>query len=99
MHIGFSRCEHNIILCRYPGTGARALSVDSFQHFFPISIQTKRSILHICRPVTDQSYVHGSRGICLSGGSKFALYSSCNVSHGELSGYLVYSIAKFYVIP
>ena len=26
---GYSRCEHNNILCRYPGTGSRALSVNS----------------------------------------------------------------------
>ena len=28
-HIGYSRCELNIILCRYPSSGSRARSVDS----------------------------------------------------------------------
>ena len=28
-HIGHSKCERNTILCRYPGTGSRAPSVDS----------------------------------------------------------------------
>ena len=28
-HIGYSRCEHNTILCRYPSSGSRAPSVDS----------------------------------------------------------------------
>ena len=28
-HIGYSKCQHNTILCRYPDTGSRAPSVDS----------------------------------------------------------------------
>ena len=28
-HIGYSKCEHSTILCRYPGTGSRAPSVGS----------------------------------------------------------------------
>ena len=28
-HIGYSRCEHKTILCRYPSSGSRAPSVDS----------------------------------------------------------------------
>ena len=28
-HIGYSKCEHTTILCRYPGTGSRAPSEDS----------------------------------------------------------------------
>ena len=28
-YFGYSRCEHSTILCRYPSTGSRALSVDS----------------------------------------------------------------------
>ena len=29
LHIGYSKCEHNTILYRYPGTGSREPSVDS----------------------------------------------------------------------
>ena len=29
LHIGYLKCQHNTILCRYPGTGSRAPSVDS----------------------------------------------------------------------
>ena len=29
LHIGYSKCEHNTILCRYPGTGSREPSVES----------------------------------------------------------------------
>lgn len=40
-HIGYPRCEHNIILCLYPGTSSRPSSADS--HLYDLGVKLKHS--------------------------------------------------------